>query len=163
MKGEAVFSIAKVDPVTGEIAGVFESVQPSDTDLGAKAPKDVKITGLWYDHAGSAGLAEPAGPALGAVYLAPLSACSWCCAPLLPGDGCGFTVRCSQSCFWYIGGAVSHACLPPASCPFPAAGTPSCRELPSTIDRSSLPRRKKIHGFNAFASFVPLMPTTTLV
>jgi len=48
MKGEAVFSIAKVDAVTGEIAGVFESVQPSDTDLGAKAPKDVKITGLWY-------------------------------------------------------------------------------------------------------------------
>jgi len=48
MKGEAVFSIAKVDAATGEIAGVFESVQPSDTDLGAKAPKDVKITGLWY-------------------------------------------------------------------------------------------------------------------
>lgn len=47
MKGQAVFSIAKVDPTTGEIAGVFESVQPSDTDLGAKAPKDVKITGLW--------------------------------------------------------------------------------------------------------------------
>uniref|UniRef100_UPI0025A22BA3 photosystem II manganese-stabilizing polypeptide n=1 Tax=Klebsiella pneumoniae TaxID=573 RepID=UPI0025A22BA3 len=48
MKGQAVFSIAKVDSATGEIAGVFESVQPSDTDLGAKAPKDVKITGLWY-------------------------------------------------------------------------------------------------------------------
>ena len=47
-KGSAVFSIAKVDAGTGEIAGVFESVQPSDTDLGAKAPKDVKITGLWY-------------------------------------------------------------------------------------------------------------------
>ena len=47
-KGSAVFSVAKVDPATGEIAGVFESVQPSDTDLGAKAPKDVKITGLWY-------------------------------------------------------------------------------------------------------------------
>lgn len=31
-----------------QIAGVFESIQPSDTDLGAKAPKDVKITGLWY-------------------------------------------------------------------------------------------------------------------
>jgi hypothetical protein len=46
--GSAVFSVAKVDPSTGEIAGVFESVQPSDTDLGAKAPKDVKITGLWY-------------------------------------------------------------------------------------------------------------------
>ena len=38
----------QVDTSTGEIAGVFESIQPSDTDLGAKAPKDVKITGLWY-------------------------------------------------------------------------------------------------------------------
>lgn len=38
----------QVDPATGEIAGVFESIQPSDTDLGAKAPKDIKITGLWY-------------------------------------------------------------------------------------------------------------------
>jgi len=48
LKGQAVFSVAKVDPATGEIAGVFESIQPSDTDLGAKAPKDIKITGLWY-------------------------------------------------------------------------------------------------------------------
>lgn len=48
LKGSAVFSVAKVDTVTGEVAGVFESVQPSDTDLGAKVPKDVKITGLWY-------------------------------------------------------------------------------------------------------------------
>ncbi len=38
----------QVDPATGEIAGVFESIQPSDTDLGSKAPKDVKIIGLWY-------------------------------------------------------------------------------------------------------------------
>ena len=36
----------QVDPSTGEIAGVFESIQPSDTDLGAKAPKDVKIAGV---------------------------------------------------------------------------------------------------------------------
>jgi photosystem II oxygen-evolving enhancer protein 1 len=48
LKGQAVFSIAKVDPETGEIAGVFESIQPSDTDLGSKAPKDIKIVGLWY-------------------------------------------------------------------------------------------------------------------
>merc|ERR1712188_137627 len=48
LKGSIVLSTAKVDPVTGEIAGVFQSIQPSDTDLGAKAPKDVKITGLWY-------------------------------------------------------------------------------------------------------------------
>merc|ERR1712178_557110 len=48
LKGSVVFSTAKVDPATGEIAGVFQSIQPSDTDLGAKPPKDVKITGLWY-------------------------------------------------------------------------------------------------------------------
>ncbi|PNH04537.1 Oxygen-evolving enhancer protein 1, chloroplastic [Tetrabaena socialis] len=48
LKGSAVFSVAKVDTTTGEIAGVFESIQPSDTDLGAKPPKDIKITGLWY-------------------------------------------------------------------------------------------------------------------
>ncbi len=46
--GSAVFSVAKVDAATGEIAGVFESIQPSDTDLAAKAPKDVKVTGIWY-------------------------------------------------------------------------------------------------------------------
>mmetsp|Transcript_4646 Transcript_4646/g.16046 ORF Transcript_4646/g.16046 Transcript_4646/m.16046 type:complete len:300 (+) Transcript_4646:61-960(+) len=48
LKGSAVFNLAKYDAGTGEIAGVFESIQPSDTDLGAKAPKDIKITGLWY-------------------------------------------------------------------------------------------------------------------
>jgi len=48
LKGSIVFSTASVNNQTGEIAGVFESVQPSDTDLGAKAPKDIKITGLWY-------------------------------------------------------------------------------------------------------------------
>jgi len=48
LKGSAVFNVAKYDASTGEIAGVFESIQPSDTDLGAKAPKDVKVTGLWY-------------------------------------------------------------------------------------------------------------------
>jgi hypothetical protein len=76
MKGEAVFSIAKVDPVTGEIAGVFESVQPSDTDLGAKAPKDVKITGLWC------ACAAPAGPAWSGCSAALLPAwlCSACCS-----------------------------------------------------------------------------------
>ncbi|KXZ50902.1 hypothetical protein GPECTOR_14g15 [Gonium pectorale] len=52
LKGSAVFSVAKVDTATGEIAGVFESIQPSDTDLGAKAPKDIKVTGLWYAQLG---------------------------------------------------------------------------------------------------------------
>jgi len=48
LKGNIVLSTAKVDTSTGEIGGVFQSVQPSDTDLGAKAPKDIKVTGLWY-------------------------------------------------------------------------------------------------------------------
>merc|ERR1712100_372859 len=48
LKGSIVFSTASINNETGEIAGVFESIQPSDTDLGAKAPKDIKITGLWY-------------------------------------------------------------------------------------------------------------------
>jgi len=48
LKGSIVLSTAKVDAATGEIAGVFQSIQPSDTDLGAKPPKDIKITGLWY-------------------------------------------------------------------------------------------------------------------
>merc|ERR1712134_186420 len=48
LKGSIVLSASKLDSSTGELAGVFQSIQPSDTDLGAKAPKDVKITGLWY-------------------------------------------------------------------------------------------------------------------
>merc|ERR1712110_360571 len=48
LKGSIVLSAAKVDPATGEIAGVFQSIQPSDTDLGAKPPKDIKVTGIWY-------------------------------------------------------------------------------------------------------------------
>lgn len=48
LKGAGVWSIARVNNETGEIAGVFETIQPSDTDLGAKEPKEVKITGIWY-------------------------------------------------------------------------------------------------------------------
>ncbi|KAF5188355.1 Oxygen-evolving enhancer protein 1 protein [Thalictrum thalictroides] len=46
--GTINLSITKSKPETGEVIGVFESIQPSDTDLGAKAPKDVKIQGIWY-------------------------------------------------------------------------------------------------------------------
>ncbi|KAG7027085.1 Oxygen-evolving enhancer protein 1, chloroplastic [Cucurbita argyrosperma subsp. argyrosperma] len=46
--GKITLSVTKSRPETGEVIGVFESVQPSDTDLGAKAPKDVKIQGVWY-------------------------------------------------------------------------------------------------------------------
>nr|GMD53957.1 oxygen-evolving enhancer protein 1, chloroplastic [Ipomoea batatas] len=46
--GKITFSVTGSKPETGEVIGVFESIQPSDTDLGAKAPKDVKIQGIWY-------------------------------------------------------------------------------------------------------------------
>ncbi|KAL0396662.1 UNVERIFIED_CONTAM: Oxygen-evolving enhancer protein 1, chloroplastic [Sesamum calycinum] len=46
--GKITLSVTKSKPETGEVIGVFESIQPSDTDLGSKAPKDVKIQGVWY-------------------------------------------------------------------------------------------------------------------
>jgi photosystem II oxygen-evolving enhancer protein 1 len=48
LKGKISLQVAKVDNSTGEIAGTFESEQPSDTDLGAGEPKEVKIRGLFY-------------------------------------------------------------------------------------------------------------------
>ncbi|KAK1275467.1 hypothetical protein QJS04_geneDACA016059 [Acorus gramineus] len=47
-KGTITLSVTGSKPDTGEVIGVFESLQPSDTDLGAKVPKDVKIQGIWY-------------------------------------------------------------------------------------------------------------------
>lgn len=46
--GRISLQVAKVDSRTGEIAGTFESDQPSDTDLGAAEPKDVKVRGIFY-------------------------------------------------------------------------------------------------------------------
>jgi len=46
--GEMSLKITKVDEETGEIAGVFESEQPSATDLGAEDPEDVKVRGIFY-------------------------------------------------------------------------------------------------------------------
>ena len=46
--GTMSLSITKVDGNTGEFAGVFTAVQPSDTDMGTKEPLDVKITGELY-------------------------------------------------------------------------------------------------------------------
>jgi photosystem II oxygen-evolving enhancer protein 1 len=48
LSGKISLQIAKIDGATGEIAGTFESEQPSDTDLGAGEPKEVKIRGLFY-------------------------------------------------------------------------------------------------------------------
>ncbi|NJO41901.1 MAG: Photosystem II manganese-stabilizing polypeptide [Cyanobacteria bacterium CRU_2_1] len=52
--GEISLQVARINAATGEIAGTFESIQPSDTDMGGKEPVDVKIQGLFY------GRVEPA-------------------------------------------------------------------------------------------------------
>ena len=56
--GEGTISlrVAKVDNNTGEIAGTFESEQPSDTDLGAAEAKEVKIRGLFFARIDSSAL-----------------------------------------------------------------------------------------------------------
>jgi photosystem II oxygen-evolving enhancer protein 1 len=46
--GNMNFSITKIDAATGEFAGVFTAIQPSDTDMGTKNAVDVKITGELY-------------------------------------------------------------------------------------------------------------------
>src|SRR4028118_145603 len=46
--GKISLQVAKVNSGTGEIGGIFESTQPSDTDLGARPALDVKIRGLFY-------------------------------------------------------------------------------------------------------------------
>ncbi|WP_072621730.1 photosystem II manganese-stabilizing polypeptide [Spirulina major] len=47
-RGEMSLQVTKVDSETGEIAGTFTSIQPSDTDLGADDPEEVKIKGSFY-------------------------------------------------------------------------------------------------------------------
>jgi photosystem II oxygen-evolving enhancer protein 1 len=47
-QGHISLQVAKVNSTTGEIAGTFESLQPSDTDMGGKEPREVKIRGVFY-------------------------------------------------------------------------------------------------------------------
>lgn len=47
-QGSLKLQVNRVDQSTGEISGLFESIQPSDTDFGAKDPVDVKIQGIFY-------------------------------------------------------------------------------------------------------------------
>ena len=47
-QGEISLQVTKVDGETGEIAGIFVSEQPSDTDLGADEPEEVKVRGTFY-------------------------------------------------------------------------------------------------------------------
>ncbi|GKD42941.1 oxygen-evolving enhancer protein 1, chloroplastic, partial [Tanacetum coccineum] len=44
--GKITLSVASSKPDIKKLIGVFESIQPPDTDLRAKVP--VKIQGVWY-------------------------------------------------------------------------------------------------------------------
>jgi len=47
-QGHISLKVSKVDAETGEIAGIFESEQPSDTDMGSDEPKEVRVEGVFY-------------------------------------------------------------------------------------------------------------------
>lgn len=47
-KGTIFFQVSNVDSYSGEIAGTFESEQPSDTDMGVDEPEDVRVRGIFY-------------------------------------------------------------------------------------------------------------------
>ncbi|CAE7542666.1 PSBO [Symbiodinium natans] len=47
-KGVIEMEVSKVNQELGEIGGVFVSKQPSDTDMGAKAPRTVLLKGIFY-------------------------------------------------------------------------------------------------------------------
>ena len=46
--GTMNMSITKVDPETGEFAGVFTAIQPSDSDMGGREVVDIKVVGELY-------------------------------------------------------------------------------------------------------------------
>ncbi len=48
LTGNIEFAVNKVNSAEGEIGGVFVSNQPSDTDMGAKEPKNILIKGIFY-------------------------------------------------------------------------------------------------------------------
>jgi len=48
LNGSAEFKVSKVNGELGEFGGVFVSQQPSDTDLGSKAPKQVLLKGAFF-------------------------------------------------------------------------------------------------------------------
>jgi photosystem II oxygen-evolving enhancer protein 1 len=47
-KGNISLQITRVDSASGEVAGNFESIQPSETDMGSREASDVKIRGVFY-------------------------------------------------------------------------------------------------------------------
>lgn len=47
-KGNISMQVSQINADTGEISGNFESIQPSESDMGSKKPSDIKIRGVFY-------------------------------------------------------------------------------------------------------------------
>lgn len=47
-KGHLSLQVSKVDGRTGEFGGTFESIQPTETDMGSREPTDIRIRGIFY-------------------------------------------------------------------------------------------------------------------
>nr|BAF94210.1 33kDa oxygen evolving protein of photosystem II [Gloeochaete wittrockiana] len=52
--GHLSLQVVRVDGSSGEFAGVFNHEQLSDTDLGAKVPKEIKLSGVFYGRVNQA-------------------------------------------------------------------------------------------------------------
>merc|ERR1711990_413057 len=48
LQGSIELKVTETNPELGEVGGVFVHKQPSDTDLGSKAPKDVLLKGNFF-------------------------------------------------------------------------------------------------------------------
>jgi photosystem II oxygen-evolving enhancer protein 1 len=48
LQGDIEFAVVKVDKEAGEFGGVFVANQPSDTDMGAKTPKNILSKGIFF-------------------------------------------------------------------------------------------------------------------
>jgi photosystem II oxygen-evolving enhancer protein 1 len=53
-KGNISLQVTNVNTDTGEVTGNFESLQPSESDMGSKEPSDVRIRGVFYARVAAA-------------------------------------------------------------------------------------------------------------
>ncbi len=53
-KGNISLQVTNVNGATGEISGTFESLQPSESDMGSKEPSDVRVRGTFYGRVAEA-------------------------------------------------------------------------------------------------------------
>ncbi len=53
-KGNISLQVTNVNAATGEVSGNFESLQPSESDMGSKEPSDVRVRGTFYGRVSQA-------------------------------------------------------------------------------------------------------------